>query len=117
MRGIVGILMLAAALALATVVAGWWGVPLAAFAWGVMARSGRRAASSAALAGALAWSALLLWQATRGPVGTLASRVAGAMQLPAPALVALTLLFPALLAWGATVIGQALAARLGRGRV
>ncbi|HEU4566115.1 MAG TPA: hypothetical protein VFS05_15750 [Gemmatimonadaceae bacterium] len=100
------IALLALALALATLVAGWWGVPVAAAAWGVMARGRAAAAREAALAAAIGWALLLAWQATRGPLGALASRLAGVFGVPTPALILITLLWGALLAWSAAAVAR-----------
>jgi hypothetical protein len=50
---------------------------------------------------ALGWAALLGWTAWHAPVVPLAHRISGVFQLPAWGLLALTLLFPALLAGAA----------------
>jgi hypothetical protein len=105
---------LAAGMAAATALAGWWGVPLvAALAALVPAGAARpRGAATrrwvtpgrAALAGALAWGAFLAAAAAGGrlgPVSTLVGRVVGA---PAPAVLALTLALPAMLAWAAAAL-------------
>lgn len=100
------IALLALAFALATRVAGWWSVPIVAAAWGAMARGRAAAAREAALATAAGWALLLAWQATRGPLGALAARLAGVLGVPAPALVLVTLLWGALLAWSAGVVAR-----------
>jgi len=96
--------LLAVALALATVALGWPGVPLAAAVWGVMARGSRGAGAAAALGGALSWAALLVWDAARGPVPALVTALGASMGVPGWALVMVTLLLPATLAWGAAVV-------------
>ncbi len=98
LRPFVYYLLLAEAFAVTTFGLGWWSVPLVAAAWGLASRSPRKAAfaSLAALGG---WASLLLLDVTRGPVATMGSQLAGVMHLPAFALYALTLIFPALLAW------------------
>jgi hypothetical protein len=101
------------AFALATAFAPWWAVPLVAAIWGAtVARPG--AAREAGLAAALAWGLLLARDATGGPAGAVAARVGAVMGLPGGALVAVSLLYPWLLAWAAaTVAGW----RFARGAV
>ena len=59
----------------------------------------RRAARVAAAAGAIAWGALLLIALLRGgAIGTLATKLGGAMGVPGVVLFLATLLYPAILA-------------------
>jgi len=109
-RALIRVLLLATAFALATAAFGWWTVPLIAVVWGALARTLRGASLIAAIAAAAAWGALLLWGAVHGPVRMLAIELAGVMHVPAVALVAVTLAFPAVLAWS----GTAVMARRGR---
>jgi hypothetical protein len=111
MRTALAVIVLAAALALGTWFAGWWAVPLIAAIWAVV-RPAPLAGLTAALAGASAWGLLLAVYMLFGfPVQTLAVRLAGAMRLPVPALLALTLLLPALLAGSAAVLVTAARSR------
>lgn len=104
-------IVLAAAFALGTWFAGWWAVPLIAAIWAVV-RPTPLAGLLAAVAGASAWGLLLALYIIFGfPVQTLAVRLAGAMRLPVPALMALTLLLPALLAGSAAVLATAVRSR------
>jgi hypothetical protein len=87
---------------LATALGTWligWTAPLL---WGALAGllwSTRRPARAVAIQSAVAWGLLLLFMAARGqPVGVLAARLAGAMQVPVWALILVTLLYPAVLA-------------------
>ena len=84
--------------ALGTWFAGWT-MPIG---WGMLlglARPYGRPARLAAVHGSLGWALVLAFMAMRGdPVGVLATRLAGAMQVPASALFLATLLYPALLA-------------------
>lgn len=92
--------LLAEAFAVATHALGWWTVPLIAAAWALADRApivGR----FTALCAAGGWGTLLLLDAAKGPVGNMAARLGGVMGVPAVLLYALTLLFPALLAWSA----------------
>lgn len=87
---------------------GWWGVVVAALVAGALL--GRRAAAwLVALAAVVAWCALFLIDAMGGRFATLASSIAGVMQVPAPALLLVALLFAALLAWSAAVVGSEIA--------
>ena len=90
--------MLALAFALATIVAGWWGVLVLGAVWGVVARASSHPGWVAAAAAGSAWLALLLWTATQGPVGLLAAKVGGVMGVSGWALIGLTVLYPTMLA-------------------
>ncbi|MEP7345585.1 MAG: hypothetical protein ABI877_09965, partial [Gemmatimonadaceae bacterium] len=60
----------------------------------------------AALAAALAWGGILISYRSIGlPIDVLTRRLAGAMQLPPAGLVALAIVFPALVAGAAAVLG------------
>ncbi|MDQ3698676.1 MAG: hypothetical protein M3373_11735 [Gemmatimonadota bacterium] len=109
MGAIAGVTLLAAAYALATWVFGWLGVPLVAAAWGLVARASPDATRQAAFAAAAGWAILLAWQSTRGPVGTVAATLGRSMALPTAAVVILTLLFAAALAWSAATVARGLA--------
>lgn len=103
-------LYLAIAFAIATWTVGWWGVAIVAVIAGVVYRREGGRAWRVALAAAEGWALLLLVDAIGGHFGRVATTVAGAMSLPAAALLVVTLLFPALIGWsGATVaaiVGQ-----------
>jgi hypothetical protein len=125
--------LLACAFALATWLAGWWGVALVAAAWGAIGARRRRGLGAegapprweyarapspsrqAALAAPAAWLLILAWQAAHAPVAALAARLAGVMQLPTPALPLATLLFAALLAWSAAAVAMGVAGLARRG--
>ena len=98
-RTVLRIALLAGAFAVATLLFGWWGVPVVAVAWGAIAWRTRGAGLIAALAAIIAWAALLAWSASRGPVAELASTLGAVMGAPGVAIVGLTLVFPAALAW------------------
>lgn len=104
-RPIMG-LLLAAAMAAGTVWLGWWTLPVLAAVWGL-----RHAPLDAALAAALSWGGLLVWQAARAPVVVLAERLSGIFSLPSWAVLLLTPLFAALLAWSAAAVSHRLAPR------
>ena len=100
------ILVLAAACAIATALVGWWGVPIVAAAAGYVLGRDRAPGILAAVGAALAWSGILLSYRVLGlPIDVLARRLAGAMQLPLLGLVALSVLFPAVLAGAAAALG------------
>jgi hypothetical protein len=101
-------LLLTEAFAVATFAGGWWGVPVLAFVWGLAAASNARSARFSAVCAAAGWGSLLLLDAARGPVGEVATRFGGVIGLPPVALIGITLLFPALLAWSASSIGAAM---------
>lgn len=106
---------LTVAFALATLL-GWWAVPLVAAMWGLLRPTVNAPAGTAALAAASAWAAWLLadWQADQDAMGVLATRLGGAMSLPPAALIAVTLLLGALLAWSAASLACAVATSLAR---
>ena len=96
MTRLLRLIVLGAGVAAATVYAGWWTVPIIG---AVGARVFPRTPVWTAAAGAaLGWAGLLGWTAWQAPVTPLAHRLAGVLNLPSWGLVALTLLFPALLA-------------------
>lgn len=113
-----GLVVLTALMALGTALLGWAAVPLVAALFVALAPRipalGRATPSFwdrsvpvsvlAAPAGALAWGALLAVDATGARFGAVLRMLAGVMQLPAAALVAATLLLPALLAWSAAAL-------------
>jgi hypothetical protein len=94
----------AVVMAVVTRVVGWWGVPLVAAAAVLVPAAGRATAGGAALAAALAWGGLL----TLGAAGTGFAALGGILgrlfSLPWPAVLALTLALPALLAWCAAAL-------------
>jgi hypothetical protein len=98
--------LLATALAVATLTwaFGWWGVVIAALVAGiVLQRHG--AAWLVALAAVVAWSTLLAADTLGGRFPSLATSIAGVLRVPVVALLVVTLLFGALLAWSAAVVG------------
>jgi hypothetical protein len=97
--------IVAAILVAATWVAGWWGVPLIAAVVGVLLCTRRGIAGLVALAAVIAWSVLILVDGASGRFGVLAGLLGSTLQVPAAALLTVTLLFAALLAWSAAAIG------------
>jgi hypothetical protein len=104
--------IVAAILVASTWVVGWWGVPLVALVAGALLYTRRGIAGLVALAAVIAWSVLILVDGASGRFGVLAGLVAGTMQLPAGVILMVTLLYAALLAWSAAVLGV----EIGRAR-
>ena len=98
------VLAVSAMMAALTWLLGWWGVPIVAAMVGYVHFRQGGGGWRVALAGAVAWGALLLVNATAGSVGAVARTVAGVVGAPPVALVLLTLAFPALLAWSAATV-------------
>ena len=95
---------------------GWWGVPIAAALTVVALRRTRGAPAAAAAGAALAWGVLLAVDAAGGRMTALAGELAAVFGAPLPALVVLTLLFPALLAWSAAALVDVVLELLGFSR-
>ena len=99
------ITIVAAIIAALTWIVGWWAVPLVAAVAGVLLWTRRGVTGQVALAAVVAWSVLILIDGSSGRFGALAGAVGGTMGVPASALLIVTLLFAALLAWSAATIG------------
>jgi hypothetical protein len=106
-RQLVVILALAAAMALGTWWLGWWVVPVLGAAWGV-ARYGAYPSTTAGVAAALGWTALLGIAALQGPMGEVSRTVGGVLSAPGWVPLALTALFPAGLAAASARVSGAL---------
>ncbi len=107
----------AVAMAALTWVGGWTAVALFSL---VAAFGDRRRLVSPytlALAAAVAWGALLAFDATGGRMAALAGALGGVMRLPGTVLALATIAFVSLLAWSAAVVGSALAQLMVRRRV
>jgi hypothetical protein len=101
-------LLIAAVVAGTTWFVGWWSVAIVALIAGFIYRSEGGRAWRVALGASEGWAILLVIDAIGGRFVPVASTIAGAMSLPAAALVLVTLLFPALIGWsGATVASVA----------
>ena len=94
----VRIALLSLAFIAATVVFGWWGVPLLGLSWGIVGRSTARPALTAGCSAGLSWALILAWSAMVGPVGALAGKLGGIASTPGAVFLALTLLLPVALA-------------------
>ena len=99
----VKVVLLAEAFAVATFGLGWWTVPIIAALYALASTNPKRA-RTAGLCALGGWATLLLLDAAKGPVGTMATRLGGVMGLPGVVLLLLTLIFPALLAWSAAAL-------------
>ena len=93
------IALLILAMLAATWIGSWWGVALVAAAWGWRGR-----ALDAAIAAFVAWVALLAFAASGSSLVPFAGRLGGIFSLPAWAMILITPLFAALLAWGAAAL-------------
>jgi hypothetical protein len=101
------VLAVSVAMAALTWLLGWWGVLLAAAIVGYTLDDRRGAGWRVALAGTLAWGALLAADAVAGPLGAVSATLGGVLRVPGFVLLLLTLAFPALLAWStATVVAE-----------
>lgn len=100
------LLAVAAAVATLTWLLGWWGVVVAALIAGVVLWRRPGAAWLVALAAMVGWGALIVVDSLGGRLSTLTGSIAGAMRVPVVALLVVTLLFGALLAWSAAVLGS-----------
>jgi hypothetical protein len=106
----IALLVVALAVAVLTWIAGWGAVPLVAVVAGAVHCRRRGISWLIALASAGAWGALVLVDAVPGRVPALVAALGGLLKIPGALLIVVTLLFAALLAWSAAVIG----AELGR---
>jgi hypothetical protein len=100
--------------ALVTATGGWLTVPLTAAVWSALPTAERHREIRLALAAVVSWSVLLLWNARRGDTSRLLAVLGGTLQVPPASLVVLTLAIPALLAWSASVIANAIGRLAGR---
>lgn len=107
MRAVANLIALILTLSIATVVLGWWSVPVVAGVWTLAARR-RAAVIYASFAGAAAWGSMLLVIARVGPVGAVDGLLAQIMHVPQHALIELTMLYGALLAGSAALLAQAI---------
>ena len=92
-----------------TWIAGWWAAAIVALVAGFLYRAEGGRPWRVALGASEGWALLLALDAVAGPLAHVASTLAGAMTLPAPALILVTLLFPALLGWSGAVVAAELA--------
>ena len=109
MRFALRVVLLALSFGIGTWILGWWGVPLFAAVAGGLAHNVRHQGIAAALAAMAAWGALLAWSASQGSVWSFSRIAGGAMGISGWGLILVTLVFPAALAWSATVVAQLIA--------
>jgi hypothetical protein len=103
----IAVFLTGAAVSLGTYGLGWLAVPAIGL-WIGLVRVSERPVWTAAIAGSLGWSALLAWGAFNGPVAELAGVLGGVVGAPAPAIVGVTLAYPAVAAGAAAGVGSAL---------
>lgn len=103
------VVFLALMIALGTAWYGWWTVPVVAFVYAMMDRAQWHRGWTAVAGAILSWSGILIFAMSRSfLVWTNSERVAVMLQVQPAVLVAITLLFAALLAGPAAVLGAAL---------
>ena len=93
-----------------TWMAGWWAAAVVALVAGFIYRAEGGRPWRVALGATEGWALLLAIEAFAGPLMHVASTLSGAMSLPAPALILVTLLFPALLGWSGAIVAAELSA-------
>lgn len=103
-KGLVNLLLIPAAIAVATWLIGWWAVPIAGLAGGLMSVPSRYMG----LAAGLSWAVLLLIDVSNAAFARLAGMLSEVMGVPVVALIALTILFPMILGWSAATVGNAM---------
>jgi hypothetical protein len=106
--------LIAFAMAGLTWTLGWWGIVVGAAILGYVFRTENGRAWRVALAAVEGWAILLLIDAIAGPLVHVGSTLQGVMSIPWPALMLVTLLFPALLAWSAAAVTSELAKLMTR---
>ncbi|MDB4906191.1 MAG: hypothetical protein JWO05_975 [Gemmatimonadetes bacterium] len=99
------------AFALTTWLFGWWTVPLVA-AQAAWPAGARWKASTLAWCAMGAWVLLLLWDAAGGRLGAVSQMVGGAIQVPGPVLMVVSVLFAGLLAWSAAAFVEGVTRRV-----
>ena len=108
-RNFARVALLGVAIAIGTWILGWWAVPLLGAVWGVL-RRGQPRFWTAALAGAVGWWLLMLYDAALGPVGTMGTLLGGIFSIGAWGMVVLMYVFPFLLAGCAAQVAGAVPA-------
>ncbi len=98
MRALLNVLALLTVFGLATVLAGWWTVPVVAAVWAFARPSARQPGVTAGIVAAAAWAALLLGTGSGAALGPLTRVLSSAMGTPVVVVIAVTLIFPAILA-------------------
>lgn len=104
------VLLLASAIAIGTWTLGWWAVPLVGAAWGLLRRD-RPRFGDAFVAAMLAWAALLAVDAAGGAMDRLSTVMGGIFSMPGSLMLAVTVLYGALLAGCAAQVAGFVPAR------
>ncbi len=102
------VVLVTAAFAAATMIA-WWALPVAAAIFGALTARDRTGPLVAGVAGMASWTAILVYDAAVGPVGTVATTLGGVLQIKAFAVYVLTLAFAGLLALCSAIVSRAIA--------
>ena len=114
MSAVLRLLAAALAVAILTWLVGWWAVVVVALVAGALPVRLRLGGGMMAAAGALGWTMLLARHALHPAFATLLQRVGGVLQLPGVALLAVALLYAALLGWSGATVGGAVVRALRR---
>ena len=101
-------LVVSAALAAASAI-GWWALPVAAALFGGLTYRDRGGPLVAGFGAILAWAGILVYDAARGPVGTVAATVGGVLQMRPIAVYVLTLSFAGLLGLCSAIVARTIA--------
>ncbi len=104
-------LAVALGMAVGTWFVGWWAVAVVGMIAGATTHQHRWGGLQVALAGGLAWGALVLVAALSGPVAPIAIRLGRFLGLPAAGPLVLTLVFGMLLAGFSAALTRAAGAR------
>jgi len=99
-----GVVIVAVAAALGTVLLDWWTVPVVGAVWGLLAHRRGRPERAAFLGATLGWAALLVWNMVVGDGWLVATRLGGVFGLGGVGFVALTLGFGGVLAGSAAAV-------------
>jgi hypothetical protein len=102
--------------ALVTATGGWLAVPVTAAVWSTLATAEQRRELRLALAASLSWALLLVWTSSGGETKRLLALLGGIFGIPGWAFVLLTLAVPALLAWSAAVVTNAISSEIAARR-
>jgi hypothetical protein len=107
----VRLVLLAAGFGLGTEWLGWWGVVAVGFGAGLLLPRSARPVRLVSLAAGLGWAALLARSAVAPGFGPLLGRMEQLLQVPAPVLLGVTLVFPICAAGAAALVAVGLTAR------
>jgi len=88
---------------------GWWALPIAAAVFGAITHLDRGGPLVAGIGGMLSWAVILVYDAARGPVATVAATLGGVLQIKPIAVYVLTLSFAGLLAVCAAIVARSVA--------